>query len=313
MNSLDRRIIFVQGTTASGKSDWALRLAQKFKGVIFNCDSIQVYKKLDIGSAKPSVQERALLPHYLFDYVSAPNEMTAGQYARDFEEALKQVPVTTPIFVVGGTGFYFMAIEKGMYPVQSVSEDLRLQVEKEIQEEGGAGRLWKELREKDPEYATKLHEADHYRLGRAIEMIRSGGKSVTEVQAEFKNRKSEFPYPLLKIAPRWEREELADRIQKRTDKMLSSGLIEEVQGLLDEGLESWAPLQSVGYREVLEYLSGKISREDLSPRISQGTRQLAKKQRTWFQRDSEIQWFDGKIGWSNLESRVEEFLGSLTQ
>lgn len=313
MSASDRRIIFVQGTTASGKSDWALRLAQKYQGVIVNCDSIQVYKKLDIGSAKPSVEERSLLPHYLFDYVNPPEEMTAGQYSRDFEEILKQIPETTPIFVVGGTGFYFMALEKGMYPVRAVSEDLRQQVETEIQEEGGPEKLWHELCEKDPEYASKIHAADHYRIGRAIELIRSEGKSVTAVQAEFKNQKSAFPYPLLKVAPRWERERLAERIQTRTERMLSSGLIEEVQGILDEGWAQWAPLQSVGYREVLDYLSGKVSKTELAPLIAQGTRQLAKKQRTWFQRDAEILWFDGENGWKNLESRVEEFLGSLTQ
>lgn len=313
MQSSERRIVFVQGTTASGKSDWALRLAQKFNGVVINCDSIQVYKKLDIGSAKPSIEERSLLPHYLFDYVDAPVEMTAGQYARNFEEVLKQIPETAPIFVVGGTGFYFMAIEKGMYPVRSVSEGLRQAVEQEMNQEGGPEKLWKELLEKDPEYASKLHVADHYRIGRAIELIRSEGRSVTEVQNEFKNQKSHFPYPLLKVAPRWERERLSERIDQRTQKMLSAGLIEEVQSLLDEGLGRWAPLQSVGYREVLEYLSGKISREELAPLISQGTRQLAKKQRTWFQRDSEILWFDGEHGWADLESRVEEFLGSLTQ
>lgn len=313
MSASDRRIIFVQGTTASGKSDWALRLAQKHKGVIVNCDSIQVYKKLDIGSAKPSVEERSLLPHYLFDYVNPPEEMTAGVYSRNFEDVLKQIPEATPVFVVGGTGFYFMAIEKGMYPVRTVSEELRKQVEREVQEEGGAQRLWNELHEKDPEYASKIHVADHYRIGRAIELIRSEGKSVTEVQEEFRHQKSAFPYPLLKVAPRWDREKLAERIQWRTEKMLAAGLIEEVKVVLDEGWAQWSPLQSVGYREVLDYLTGKISKTELAPLIAQGTRQLAKKQRTWFQRDAEILWFDGENGWTDLESRVEEFLGSLTQ
>ena len=122
-------MIFVVGATATGKSEWALRLAQEFNGVIVNCDSVQLYKKLDIGSAKPSREEQALVPHYLLDYVSPPEEMTAGNYCRDFYETLKSIPEEKPVFVVGGTGFYFMAIEKGMYTVIPVPPEIQQQVE----------------------------------------------------------------------------------------------------------------------------------------------------------------------------------------
>lgn len=305
---LNKPVIFVVGATATGKSDWALKMAQEFKGVIVNCDSIQLYKKLDIGSAKPSREEQALVPHYLLDYVSPPEEMTAGNYARDFFACLDKIPEGTPIFVVGGTGFYFLAIEKGMYPVTKVSPELKALVEKEIAEEGGAERLHRELAKMDPEYAAKIHLADHYRIGRAIEMIRSQGKSVTQIQKEFADLQEDFPYPLLKIGLSWDREILRARIQQRCKNMLDRGLIAEVKQLLDEGLESWAPMSSVGYKEAIQFLRGELAESELLKELSINTAQLAKRQRTWFQRDKEIHWFEGSSGYPEARALVEKFL-----
>ena len=312
MSENKRPVIFVVGTTASGKTDWSLKLAQEFNGVIFNCDSVQLYQRLDIGAAKPTLEERALVPHYLLDYVAPPQEMTAGQYTRDFYAQMESLPGTNPVFVVGGTGFYFMAIEKGMYPVVRVSEELQKAVLAEMQAEGGPEKLHRELAEIDPEYAAKIHLADHYRLGRAIELVRSEGRSVTAIQKEFSESQSTFPYPLLKIGPTWDREVLKERIALRTQKMLDADLITEVQTLLDEGLESWAPLSSVGYKETLDFLKGRIPREELFEQITTNTRQLAKKQRTWFQRDKAIHWAPGDTGFAETRLKVETFLAKHT-
>lgn len=303
-----KKVIFVVGSTASGKSDWALRLAEEFHGVIVNCDSVQVYKHLDIGAAKPTKEEQARVPHYLLDYVLPPQEMTAGQYERDFHECLKSLPDDKPIFVVGGTGFYFMAIEKGMYPVLPVPAEIQKQVLDEMAEAGGPERLHAELLQADPVYGAKIALADHYRIGRAIELIRSHGKTLTQIQAEFEQTREKFPYPLLKIGPDWEREVLRTRIRERTGKMLSTGLIEEVQGLLDKGLAEWAPLSSVGYKETLQFLRGEISREALMEEITKNTQQLAKRQKTWFQRDKEIHWLSGATGFPEARALVEKFL-----
>lgn len=308
MQSQKNPVIFVVGSTASGKSDWALRLAQEFGGVIVNCDSVQVYQKLDIGSAKPSKQEQALVPHYLLDYVPPGEEMTAGIYTRDFYACMEKVPAGVPVFVVGGTGFYFMAIEKGMYPVLPVPEEIKAKVAEDLESTDGAQRLHQELLEKDPEYGAKIHLSDHYRIGRAIELIRSQGKSVTQIQSEFAQAQQQFPFPLLKIGPAWDRELLKERIHLRTQKMLASGLIEEVRSLLDEGLESWAPMNSVGYKETIAFLKNEMTESELVELIAQNTRQLAKRQRTWFQRDKEIHWFDGASGFAEARSLVEEFL-----
>lgn len=310
MKSL-RRIIFVVGTTASGKSDWALRWAESFQGVIVNCDSIQVYKQLDIGAAKPTTEEQKRVPHFLLDYVSPPQEMTAGIYSRDFYEVLEKIPEKTPVFVVGGTGFYFMAIEKGMYPIVPVDPDVQKQVAQEMSEEGGPLRLHQELLAKDPTYGAKIHLADHYRIGRALELIRTQGKSVTEIQEEFAKTQSIFPHPLLKVAPKWEKEALDARILLRTGDMLKKGLVAEVKQLLDQGLETWAPLSSVGYRETISYLKGDMDLDSLEAEIAKNTRQLAKKQRTWFQRDGDIRWFSGgEDGYLEASREVEKFLNS---
>lgn len=309
MSSVQRKCVFVVGTTASGKSDWALRLAQLHNGVVINCDSVQVYKKLDIGSAKPSLEERSLLPHYLFDYVTPPQEMTAGQYERDFWQVIETIPPEKPVFVVGGTGFYFMAIEKGMYPVTEIPEDIKQAVEQQMSTPAGVLQAWLELQQGDPEYAAKVKEADHYRIGRAIELLRTQKKPISQIQAEFADQRRPFPFPLLKLGPNWERAELGQRIFQRTLKMVEAGLYEEVQGLVSEGLESWSPLMSVGYKETLLFLKGAIqNKESWIQQIAINTRQLAKKQRTWFQRDEEIEWFSGIEGFESVQRRVETFL-----
>lgn len=308
-----RKVVFIVGATATGKSEWALQLAEKHQGVIVNCDSVQLYKKLEIGAAKPTAEERARVPHYLLDYVPPPNEITAGQYCRDFFECVDGLPPEKPIFVVGGTGFYFMAIEKGMYPVLPIPAEIQKAIAEEFLVPGGGARLYQELLTKDPEYGSKIHVADHYRIGRALEMIRTHGKTVSQIKQEFSERQRPFPFPLLKLGPAWQREHLNQRIFLRSQKMLNDGLIDEVQALLDEGWGSWGPLSSVGYREVCEFLSSSNKLRDksrLAEDIAVSTRQLAKKQRTWFQRDPEIHWFDGATGASSMHLLVEKFISS---
>lgn len=304
-----RKVIFVVGTTASGKSDWALRLAQQSGGVIVNCDSVQVYQKLDIGSAKPSIEERSLVPHYLFDYVAPPHEITAGIYEQDFWKVLEGIPEENPIYVVGGTGFYFMALEKGMYPVTEIPKDIRDSVSEQMRTPEGVKSAFAEVRTIDPEYADKLHAADHYRIGRALELIRTEKKAVTQIQADFADLQRPFPHQLLKIGPAWERDELGKRIWERTLKMVELGLYKEVEGLVADGLESWAPMMSVGYKETLLFLKGAIQNEQSwIQQVAINTRQLAKKQRTWFQRDQGIEWFAGNGKFEDVQLRVESFL-----
>jgi len=286
------KVVFIVGPTASGKSDLAMQLAERNQGVIVNCDSIQMYQGLDIGSAKPTDEDFAKVPHYLFNAIPVGQEVTAGFYQREFFNALKQIENRYRYaFVVGGTGFYFQAIEKGMYPTGAADETVRNQVEAELLEPEGPEKLYQELQNRDPIAAAKISVNDHYRISRAVEMMRVHGRPVSEIKKEFAEKAEPFPYPLLKLGVRGSREDLTPRVEKRTRKMLEAGLLDEVRGLLDQGLKDWGPLQSVGYKESVDFLQNAST--DLKPLedlIIQNTLRLAKRQRTWFQRDPDIQW-----------------------
>ncbi|WP_413287902.1 tRNA (adenosine(37)-N6)-dimethylallyltransferase MiaA [Bdellovibrio sp. HCB337] len=301
-------VVFVVGTTASGKSQWALDMAKQVSGSIINCDSVQLYKSLNIGAAKPTTEEMVQAPHYLYDYVSAGESMTAGNYTRDFFTCMDKLPMEKPAFVVGGTGFYFQAIEKGMYPVRQTPPEIQKEIADILTTEEGAKKLFEEFQRFDPEAAQKIHPQDHYRLGRAMELIRAEGKSLTQIQKEFADTQAPFPYPLLKIGLRWDREVLKERVKLRTQKMLDAGLIQEVKDLVARGYGEWSALQSVGYKEVLEYLRDGKSEQWLFDEIVQNTMGLAKRQRTWFQRDPNIHWYDGATGFDEAMDRVHKFL-----
>ncbi len=285
-----REFIFVVGSTASGKSEWALREAAQNSGVIFNCDSIQLYQDVNIGSAKPSKEDREKVPHYLFDIIPPPQEITSGDYRDLFLSEVKKIPSSVPIYVVGGTGFYFLALEKGLYEIEEASNDLKLEIEKQAGSKEGLQRLMDEIQNRDPEYAQKLHLHDQYRIIRAVEILRSNpSKTITQLAAEKKQARG-LDGSIRKVGIRWSPSDLENRIRQRTKKMLEEGLIEETDQLLKRGFEGWAPLRSVGYKEVAQYINGEIPRGQLEEQIVISTRQLAKKQRTWFQRDPEIEW-----------------------
>lgn len=304
------KVVFVVGPTASGKSQLALQLAKKFNGSIINIDSVQFYEGLIIGSAAPTDEEKQQVPHYLFSYVKAPAEMTAGQYIRDFYELIESGKVTSPLFVVGGTGFYIQALEKGMYDLPEVSEEIKKEVLADF-ETFGAEKMFSELKEFDPD--TELHPNDHYRVGRALEVKRAFNLKMSEFKnAAEANNKNKLPYPSMKIGLTFEtedKEKFVNRVYARTLKMLAEGMIEETKHFLTQGFENWAPLSSVGYLEVKDYLQGRISREELPALVTQATMKLVKKQKTWFKRDEAILWSDAFApDYGAIEKKVQDFL-----
>ncbi len=287
-----RNFIFVVGPTASGKSEWAMNEAEKNKGVIFNCDSVQLYEEVNIGAAKPTFQEQARVPHYLIDQIRPPEEITSAGYRKLFLKQLEAISETTPIYVVGGTGFYFLALEKGLFEIDEAEPQLKYDIENESVEPGGIAALLAEVTKADPKYSQKLHLNDHYRIIRAVEILRSNpGKTITQL-LEDKKETVGLDGEIKKVGFKWEAAALEKRIRIRTRNMLENGLIDETHVLLNKGLENWAPLRSVGYKEVVLYLKGKIPKDELLEQIVISTRQLAKKQRTWFGRDPDIQWFE---------------------
>lgn len=300
-------LLFVVGSTASGKSELALQLAEKYQGIIVNCDSVQFYDKLKIGSASPSVQDLSRVPHYLYNYVSCPQEMTAGQFLRDFYQLLKKENFKKPIFVVGGTGFYIQALEKGMYNIPEVSDEIKKQVLSDIETQG-APKMFQELIDFDPH--TLIHPNDAYRIGRALEVKRQFGKKMSELIKEAEqNTKNGWPYPMIKLGLMPEKTVLRQRIEQRTALMLKMGMIDEVREWVGGEYENWAPLNSVGYYEVKQFLNGQLSMAELEAAINLSTSQLVKKQRTWFKRDATILWSESiqKIN-SNLIFQIDQFL-----
>lgn len=279
--------VLIVGPTASGKSSLGLRLAEHFGGAILNCDSVQTYQRLDIGTAKPSATDFARVEHFLFDIVKPGDVLTAGDYRRAAMEVLDRELPSRKIFGVGGSGFYIQALEKGMFDVPKPSLESERAVRGRLEEQGAAA-MYAELKVKDPEYASAVNPNDIYRITRALIIIEDSGKSVTQVRREF--AATSFPYPLIKLGLNLTREELEPRVRARTKTMLEDGLLEEVRGLVGEGLGSWPAMQSVGYKECLDVLNGELPEAKLFDQIVEKTLQLSKKQRTWFKRDTEIHW-----------------------
>lgn len=282
-------LIFIVGVTASGKSALGLELAEAFSGAILNCDSLQVYQRLDIGTAKPTPEERARRPHFLFDFVPPGEVLTAGDFRRAALERLQADWPRGPIFAVGGSGFYVQALEKGMFDVPKPSPAVEATTRARVAQQGWV-KTYEELTARDPETAERLNPNDRYRIVRALVLMDESGTKASTVRASFKPQP--LPYPVLKLGVRIEKSQLLARVQARTARMLGAGLVAETEALVNEGFAAWAPLSSVGYKECQQVLRGELARSALPEKITEKTMQLAKKQRTWFQRDEEITWVD---------------------
>ena len=289
MAASTKKVIFAVGPTASGKSAWALEQAKRFGGSIVNIDSVQFYKGLEIGSAAPTNDEKKQIPHYLYSYVEAPAVMTAGKYVEAFYKLLADPGLKFPLFVVGGTGFYVQALEKGLYDIEPIPETIRKELEDEISLKG-ANILYKELTLKDPD--TFIHQNDHYRIVRALEIIRTTGKIPSQMKAEQDYKKNNFPFPFTKVGFTYEKETFLARVNSRTEKMLNDGMIDEAQLFLKQNQSDWAPLSSVGYKEAIQFLRENKTKGWLQESIVNSTMKLIKKQKTWFKRDSSILWSD---------------------
>ncbi len=285
------KFVFVIGPTATGKSAWAIEQAEKYQGSILNIDSVQFYKGLQVGSAAPSELEKSKVPHYLYSYISAPEEMTAGNYLRDFYKLLASEKLRSPVFIVGGTGFYIQALEKGMYDIEPIDPMLRKKIEEELSSDGPE-KLFQELSGADPQH--QIHINDHYRLVRAIEVLRYNQKTPTDLKqrTQTEENKNAFPYPFIKLGFSRSKEKSLEKVEARTKWMLENGIIDEVKPFLQNGFASWAPLSSVGYKEVVEHLLHNTSSDELFKNIVFSTMRLIKKQKTWFKRDLSVLWSD---------------------
>lgn len=285
------KFLILIGPTAVGKTDLAFYLAEKWQAGLINCDSIQMFKELNIGSAKKInfTEQQKKIPLFLFDEWTAPFVCTAGIFRKKALKILKEQLSTRSLIAVGGSGFYIQALEKGMYPVEKVSTDIKYLLN-EILNQKDLNHLYTLLKVWDPVYAQKISSQDHYRIFRSLCLILSEGKTMSTIQMDFKKQK--LPYPVTKIGLYLPREKLIQNVQTRTTKMLKEGLVDEVKDLMNKGLEDWPLMNSVGYGECVKVLKGVLSMEELPPAIVHRTMRLAKKQMTWFKRDKNITWYD---------------------
>ena len=284
MTNVKPKLIAVVGPTASGKTALSLRLAEALDGEILSCDSMQIYRGMDIGTAKPSPEERRGIPHHLIDIVSPEEAFSCADYKRLAEGAIRDVLSRgkTPIFC-GGTGLYLDAVLTVSDFSPTVPEGLR----EELQQED-PDALWEELLAVDPEAAATMHKNNRKRVIRALEIYRGTGKTKTEWDRL--SRQSESPYDTLIIGLDYQsRQTLYDRIDRRVDLMLEQGLIEEVQALaLDRSSTAG---QAIGYKELYLWLDGLLSREEAIELLKKNTRHYAKRQLTWFRRNDNTLWF----------------------
>jgi tRNA dimethylallyltransferase len=295
------RVAALVGATAVGKTAVALALAARLGAEIVNADSLQVYRELDIGTAKPSAAERAQVPHHLLDVADPPEPYDAARYSREGRGVLAELERRgVPPLVVGGTGLYLKALLSGLFaegtPKAGVRERLR-------REAGALGlpELYQRLLRLDPETAARLHPHDTYRIVRALEVMAATGKPLSALLAA--HRFQDSPYKVLKLGLARPREELYQRIELRVEAMLKAGWIEEVQGLLSRYPPEIKPLQALGYRHLSHYLKGRWSLEEAVTLLGRDTRRYAKRQLTWFGSDKEIRWFHPE--------QVEEMAGVL--
>jgi tRNA dimethylallyltransferase len=273
----------VLGPTGAGKSSLALSIASRFHGEIVNCDSVQVYRGLDIGSAKVPAADRRGIPHHLIDIIDPAAHLTAGAYAGVAREVLSDMQSRTALPVVaGGTGFYLKALLDGLSPAPGRDEDLRARLAALKQRRPAA--LYRILRRCDPAAARRIHPNDHQKLMRAIELSRT----------QTLPRQSLTGFRVLKIGLRPERRMLYERLDERSAAMFQHGLLEETRTLLESGISPRAKcLQTLGYKQAVEVIAGNLPLADAIRECQTKTRQYAKRQITWFRAEPDVHWLPG--------------------
>jgi tRNA dimethylallyltransferase len=306
----DLNLIAVVGPTGAGKSELALRLAARFGGEILNCDSVQIYRHFNIGTAKLPLEKRGGIPHHLIDIADPPEIFTAGDFARLARVALREISHhgCLPI-VTGGTGLYLRALIDGLAPAPPRNEPLRSRLRaKEAARPGVIHRL---LRRLDPETASRIHPNDTPKLIRALEIGGSGAGPASEIFAAGRDRLEGCR--VLKIGLFPPRELLYQRLESRMEAMFAAGLLEETASILEQGYsETCKPFESIGYKQALQSLKGELSPRDALFYATRETRRYAKRQMTWFRQESNLEavsgFGDDPAVIAKVEERVAGFL-----
>ena len=293
------------GPTCTGKSVLSVLLAEKFDGEIINCDSMQVYKYFDIGTAKPDMDTRKRIPHHLIDVVEPQEEFNAARFKEMADQAIDRVCSRRKIpILVGGTGLYLRILIYGLFKADT-DHDLR----KKLQEEYSDNPLkfYERLKEIDYNYAMRVSFKDKIRVVRAMEIFLLTGKKVSDLEKDHGFR--ETRYDILKIGLKKEKDELYTRINQRVNNMLAQGWSEEVKNILSMGMnDTLKPFSSIGYREILLNIKGSIQYKDMVKDIQKHTRHYAKRQFTWFAKEKDMNWFEYPEDSEKIIKKVGEFL-----
>jgi tRNA dimethylallyltransferase len=285
------KVIVICGPTGVGKTAVGIQLAEKLDGEIISADSMQIYRYMDIGTAKPTADEQTRIIHHLIDIVDPDEDFDAVRFAKMAREKVMQLYQrgVTPL-VVGGTGLYIKALLQGLFQSNPVDPEIRERLKKEAAEFGSSA-LYERLKQVDPDTADRLHPNDSYRITRALETIESTGRSISEHQQD--HGFSDQPFNALKICLQIDRQKLYDRIDQRVDLMIEAGFVDEVKKLLGMGYSAdLKSMQSIGYRQMVEFIGGRLSWDECVRTLKRDTRRFAKRQFTWFGADQQIQWYE---------------------
>jgi len=293
MNSTDYkpRIVIILGPTGVGKTEVAIKLAREYGGEIISADSMQVYRYMDIGTAKPTSEEQSLIKHHLIDVVDPDEEFNAAMFMSQAGEVIDRLTSEDKsIFFVGGTGLYIEALIGGLFNGPGANRSLRSAYRKEL-EEYGRGYLYEKLKKMDEAAAAKIHPNDVFRTIRALEVLELSGESIVKKCSD--HHFGDKRYDFIKIGFMIDRALLYEKINKRVEKMMADGLVEEVEKLLTMGYdETLKPMQAFGYRHVVNCIKGIHDIEEAVKMIKSNTRHYAKRQLTWFRADENVEWVD---------------------
>lgn len=280
------KIVVICGPTASGKTALGIQVAQQANGEIISSDSMQIYKDMDIGTAKPTPEERAQAVHHLVDFVSPDQRYSVADFKKDATEKIEDILSRGKLpIIVGGTGLYVNSLIHNIEYKEEITDiEYRNKLEKVDLE-----TLYKQAQEIDSEAAAKVSQNDRKRITRILEIYHTTGKTKTQMEAESR-KEVKYDYKIFVLTP--ERDKLYERINLRVDLMMQAGLVDEVKQLLQKYNEFPTAMQGLGYKEVKEYLDGDITEEEMVEKIKQESRHYAKRQLTWFRQYKDATWLD---------------------
>jgi tRNA dimethylallyltransferase len=297
---------FIVGPTGAGKSALAMEVAERLNCEIVNADSRQFYRGMDLGTAKPSAEDRARVPHHLIDVRQPDEALDVAEFAQLARDAIEGIAARgrNPL-VVGGSGLYLRVIRGGIFPGPPASAEIRDRLAK-VAAEQGVAHLHRRLRELDPEAANRIGVNDLYRIVRALEVFELTGETISAHQR--RHRFADIGYDTLTVGVAVERPKLYASIDARFDAMVAGGLVAEVRTLIDAGYSpDQPPLSTIGYKQIAAYLRGEIALDDAVAQARQESRRLAKRQLTWFRREPNVVWLDPERGAHDALALFEKF------